>query len=49
MSRKHYEKIAEALRKNDDKRNIILELSMFFSEDNPRFDTTRFLEACHFE
>jgi len=49
MSRKHYRVIAEAIRTNDDKRKMILELSMFFKEDNPNFNLSKFLEACHFE
>jgi len=52
MSKKHYEKFAEAISKlqyNVDKETIAHAMIPVFKEDNPRFDETRFLKACEID
>jgi hypothetical protein len=55
VSRKHYERIAKALEKVTDNNcgckptdflDLIDELCVIFEEDNDRFDSDRFKEAC---
>jgi len=49
MTRKHFKLIAEVVASVDDKdiRNqIAVDFAHRFQDTNPRFDITRFLEAC---
>jgi hypothetical protein len=46
LSKKYYEDIARILRGHKDINDLIYELATYFSVDNPRFDTERFLRAC---
>ena len=49
MSRKHYVKIAAALRNIQDRATrqaVIAELLPMLKRDNPRFDCQRFIAAC---
>lgn len=50
MTRRHFEAIAKAIRESQakelDKKIIARELAMVFAEMNPRFDFSRFFEAC---
>jgi hypothetical protein len=54
MSKKHYVSIADAVNRasrleNADQRTIhmvMMRLVYIFGEDNPRFDSARFIDAC---
>lgn len=52
MVKKDYEKavkIVAATRSVANRRLIAVAFGCLFSDDNPRFDLNRFLEACHKE
>ena len=51
MSRKHYREVADILSKSKNKDHwsfdeVLAILCKIFKEDNPRFDTSKFKEAC---
>lgn len=52
MTRKHYKRIAEILVAHRDHIDpiryayLIEDMAGYLAEDNPRFDRTRFIEAC---
>lgn len=54
MTRKHYIKIAKAIRDNSQakdteliiKGSLVIDLCMIFQEDNDLFDSGRFISAC---
>lgn len=45
MSRKHFNKLAEILKRTEAKRETIEQIAEFCAEQNPRFDRERFIEA----
>ena len=46
FTKQHYKAIAEILKAHkDDPREVAASLAMMFKNDNPTFDTRRFLEA----
>lgn len=46
LSRKYYKALAEMIRQNGNHEGFIVDLIEFLKKDNPRFDETKFLEAC---
>jgi len=51
MSRKHYREVADILSKSKNKghwsfETVVDDLCIMFKRDNPRFDTSKFKEAC---
>ena len=51
ITRKHFEKTASLIKGftaiNEDQRyHMALEFSNMYAEENPRFDTERFIKAC---
>ena len=51
MSRKHYREVADILSRSKNKghwsfETVIDDLCIMFKRDNPRFDTSKFKEAC---
>jgi len=46
MSKKHYEVIARIMKKNQLSHKVVNDFIVLFKEDNPRFDSGKFLEAC---
>lgn len=56
LSKKHFKKIASLIKKNTIKvngneeylnySNFIADLSGFFREENPKFNLTKFMNAC---
>ena len=54
MTKKHYEAIAGIIDtvshdKNKHPHNVAYQLADYFATDNPRFNRTRFLQACGIE
>ena len=46
MTRKDYEAIAKIIKFNETKSQVTLGLASIFEDDNPNFDTGKFLKAC---
>jgi hypothetical protein len=46
MTRKDYEAIAKIIKFNKTKSQVTLGLASIFEDDNPNFDTGKFLKAC---
>lgn len=46
MTRKDYEAIAKVIKLNETKSQVTLGLASIFEDDNPNFDTGKFLKAC---
>ncbi len=46
MTRKDYEMIASALRASDAPENVCRVVASTLAEENPRFDSGRFMSAC---
>lgn len=46
MSKKDYEAIAKIIKFNETKAQITLGLASIFEDNNSKFDTGKFLEAC---
>jgi hypothetical protein len=46
MTRKDYEAIAKIIKFNESRSQITLGLASIFEDDNPNFDTGKFLKAC---
>tara|TARA_Y100001938_G_C7992804_1_gene380393 strand:+ start:618 stop:764 length:147 start_codon:yes stop_codon:yes gene_type:complete len=46
MTRKHFKAIAEILKSRKADENLVRDFALFCLEENPRFDYSRFLEAC---
>ncbi len=49
LSKKYYQKIADILRNSATREEIIVEMAVFFKDDNPRFERFKFLEASGYE
>lgn len=49
MTKKHYEAIASAIKTSHNLETATKKLADYFSTDNPKFDRTRFLQACGIE
>ncbi len=46
MTKKDYEAIAKIIKFNETKSQVTLGLASIFEDDNPNFDTGKFLKAC---
>ena len=49
LTKKHFEKIAEIIRKNKEKQDfesVCNDLANYFAEENPLFNKSKFMEAC---
>ena len=46
MTRKDYEAIAKVIKLHAKKSQVTLGLALIFEDDNPNFDTGKFLKAC---
>tara|TARA_R100001463_G_scaffold29626_2_gene67346 strand:- start:220 stop:375 length:156 start_codon:yes stop_codon:yes gene_type:complete len=46
MTKKDYEAIAKIIKFNETKSQVTLGLASIFEDDNPNFDTGKFLNAC---
>jgi len=46
LHKKEYKAIAEILKYNTEKQDIIDKLADYFASDNPNFDRERFIDAC---
>jgi len=46
MTKKDYEAIAKIIKFNETKSQVTLGLASIFEDDNPNFNTGKFLKAC---